>query len=387
MTAPRTLIHSVRAISDGVVTEDAWLLFDDGRIRERGTGTGWTTATDRGSSPAEIVDAEGMTLTPGFVDLHCHGGAGIDVSAPGADLRAALAPHRAAGTTRSVVSLATAPVEDLLARLRELRHAVAADPLVLGVHLEGPFLSAERSGAHAATLLRDPEPALVEALLTAGGDALLQVTVAPELPGALDAIRLLHGRGVVAAVGHTAATGERTAAAIAAGARLVTHALNAMAPIAAREPGPVGAALADDRVVLELIGDGTHLHDDTARLLIAAGRGRIAFVSDALAATGAEDGGYRLAGVPYRVERGVARLADGTLAGATDTLDVALRRAVSELGMSLVDAVDALTVVPARVLGVDGSVGALTPGLAADAVLLNAELGVRGVWADGTRLR
>ncbi|MGO3886322.1 MAG: N-acetylglucosamine-6-phosphate deacetylase [Mycetocola sp.] len=380
-----TIIHSVQLISAGTVTPNAWVLFDEGKVGSVGTGRSWR-GTDS-AAHATVVDGDGMTLTPGFVDLHCHGGAGISLSDPGAVVADALAPHRRAGTTRSVLSLATPPPESLPAHLAECSRAAQADPGVLGVHLEGPFLSPEKCGAHDLSALQLPTPERVDQLLESANGGLSQITIAPELPGALDAISRFRDAGVVVAIGHTTATSEQTTAAIDAGATLITHALNAMPQITSREPGPVGAALARPGVTLELINDGVHLHDHTARLLLAAAAGRIAFVSDALAATGATDGDYLLGVVPYRVEQGVARRPTGALAGATSTLDVALRRAVSELGMSLVDAVDAITVVPATVLGQQSRIARIAPGYVADAVLLNAELGVRGVWADGVRLR
>jgi N-acetylglucosamine-6-phosphate deacetylase len=376
-TAPpgTTLLTGARAIDADGETEGAWVLLEGGTIARTGTG----------DPPAEAgtrVDLTGARLTPGFVDLHAHGGGGHAFDDGPDSIRAALAVHRAHGTTRSVLSLVAAPLDRLEASLAGIAEVAAADPTVLGAHLEGPFLAASRCGAHDPAQLRPPTPADVERLLRAARGTLRQLTLAPELPGALAAVPVLAEAGVTVAVGHTEADLELTRRAFDAGARVLTHALNAMPGLGHRAPGPVGAALADPRVTLELVLDGHHVHPTVAALLFAGAPGRVALVSDAMAAAGAGDGDYRLGGLDVAVRGGRATLAgSGALAGSTLTLDVALRGALAA-GVPPVEAVAAVTATPARALGLE-RVGRLAPGYAADLVVLDADWRVQRVWADG----
>ncbi len=376
-----TLIHSARLIDGPGETTAAWLLFDGPTIAASGVGS------DTAPDADERVDLRGARVVPGFVDLHGHGGGGHAYDDGGAELAAALAAHRRHGTTRSVVSLVSAPVDELIARLGAVADLAEHDPLVLGSHLEGPFLAPSRHGAHDPAHLSEPDPATVDALLYAARGSLRQVTIAPELPGALDAVGRFVAAGVVVALGHTEADAETTRAAIERGARLVTHAFNAMPGLHHRRPGPLAVALTDPRVTLELVLDGEHVHPDVARVAFAAAPGRIALVTDAMAAAGADDGHYRLGGIEVKVRGGVARVAHtDTLAGSTLTQDAALRNAIRLVGLDPAAAVAALTTVPARALGLDDRLGTLAPGFAADAVVLDDDGRVTAVWADGIRL-
>jgi N-acetylglucosamine-6-phosphate deacetylase len=371
-----TLLHGGRTIDADGRTDGRWVLLDGATITA--TGTGEPPSAD------ETVDLAGAWLTPGFVDLHLHGGGGHAFDDGSSAVRAGLAVHRAHGTTRSLVSLAAAPVERLETALAAI--ADVGDPLVLGAHLEGPFLAPARCGAHDPRHLRDPYPDDVPRLLAAGRGVLRMVTLAPELPGGLDAVRLLAGAGVTVAVGHTEADLTTAAAAFDAGARVLTHAFNAMRGLGHREPGPVGAALRDERVTIELILDGAHVHPVVAGLLMSGAPGRVALVSDAMAAAGGPDGGYRLGGRDVSVRDGVAVLAGTTtLAGSTLTLDAALRNALAQ-GVPPVAAVAAVTAVPARALGLGDRLGRLAPGYAADVVVLDHDWTVRAVWAAGVRV-
>lgn len=375
-----TLLRAARAVDARGTTADAWILLDGDGIAADGSGRE-APAADR------TVDLGDATLVPGFVDLHVHGGAGGSHDDGADGIRAAVALHRRHGTTRSVLSLVANPVPDLVRSLGDIRAAMAADPTVLGAHLEGPFLSPHAAGAHAHEHLVDPTPARIEALLAAGDGVLRQVTIAPELDGSLDAIRRLVDAGVVAAVGHTTCSGDVARAAFDAGATVLTHAFNAMPGIHHREPGPIMAALADERVTLELILDGVHVAPAVAGLLLRAAPGRVALVTDAMAAAGSADGRYRLGSLEADVRDGIARLAGtDTIAGSTLTQDRALRIAVREVGLALPDAVAALTVVPARALGVGDRLGLLRAGSAADVVALTPGLAVSRVWAAGVEV-
>lgn len=374
-----TLLTNARRLDADGEVPGSWVLLDGPTIAA--TGTGEPPEDDH--VLGDVVDLAGAWLTPGFIDLHVHGGGGHAFDDGPDSIRAALAVHRAHGTTRSVVSLVSAPLETLEASLDGIADVAAGDPTVLGAHLEGPFLAAARCGAHDPAHLRDPALDDVERLIDAGRGSLRLVTLAPELPGALKAIRLLRSAGVTVAVGHTEADEEVTLDAFDAGARVLTHAFNAMPPLHHRRPGPLGAALSDKLITLELVLDGHHVHPAMAGLLFAGAPGRVALVTDAMAAAGAGDGDYTLGALDVVVRDGRATLGpDGPLAGSTLTQDGALRFAV---GMDLppLEAVTALTATPARGLRLDDRLGRIAPGFAADLVVLDGEWRVQRVWADG----
>ena len=389
----RVIVHGARKCDVDGEADGSWVAFDGDRIAAAGDGDGWAVYADAG---ADVVDADGAVLTPGFIDLHGHGGGGFSfdeaAGAGGAEaVDRALAVHRAHGTTRSVLSLVANPVPALERSLAAIADIARRDPLVLGAHLEGPFLAPGRKGAHNPDFLIAPSPAVIERLMAAAPGVLRQVTIAPELPGALDAVAALAEAGVVVAVGHTEADEEQALAAFDRGARLLTHAFNAMPEIGHRNPGPVVAAIRDERVTAELILDEVHVHPDVARLLLGAADGRVALITDAMAAAGSADGTYRLGSLDVTVTDRVARLAVpggavGAIAGSTLTQDHALRVATARCGLSLRAAVTALTWIPARVLGLDHWLGRLAPGYAADAVLLDGAGAVRAAWGAGRRL-
>lgn len=369
------VVHSARLVDDGRVSEDAWVHLQHGRVAGSGTGDAW-----RGVAADEVVDATalgdaGAVLSPGFVDIHVHGGGGSAFDDGPEAIRAARAVHRRHGTTSTVVSLVTAPMGALVRRTAMVAELARTDADILGAHLEGPFLDPAHRGAHDPAAL--VSPVAVDALLDAADGTLRQVTLAPELPGSLEAIRILAEAGVTPAIGHTGADADLAAAAFDAGARVLTHAFNAMPGLHHRAPGPVGAASADPRVTLELIADGVHLHPHVIRIAFAAAPGRIALVTDAMAAAGARDGGYSLAGLDVEVTDGVARLTEGgTIAGSTLTQDRAIRTAVAA-GVDPVAALRAATATPARAIGAGDEVGTLRAGARGDLVLLDAALHVR----------
>ena len=379
-----TIIHSARLVTDGHVQHDGWVRFDDGTITATGAGDGWRTSTP---APAEVVDAGGAWLTPGFIDIHTHGGGGAAFDDGADDILTALALHQQHGTTRFVVSLVTAPVAVLAERVAIVADLAATDARVLGSHLEGPFLDVGHKGAHDPGLLVPATPADIESLLTAARGTLRQITIAPELPGGLDAVRAFSSAGVAVAVGHTGADYEQTLAAFDAGASILTHAFNGMDGIHHRAPGPVAAATRSGGVTIEIINDGTHVHPEVVRMTFASAPGRVALITDAMAAAGSRDGDYVLGSLGVTVRDGVARLTDGgSIAGSTLTLDEALRRAVQEVGLPIEDAVRAMTETPALAIGRSGDLGRLAPGFAADAVLLDDAFAVRRVWTAGVPL-
>lgn len=373
-------VNASKVDVDGEV-DGFWMRVDGDRIAATGSGGTPRRADD------DVIDLEGDTLTPGFIDLHGHGGGGAAVDDGAAAIATALATHRAHGTTRSVLSLVAAPLAELRASIAVIAELAERDPLVLGSHAEGPFLAPDRRGAHAAEFLREPDQRSVDELIEAARGTMRQVTIAPELPGAMAAIEQFVTAGVRVAVGHTEATAELASEAFDRGATILTHAFNAMPGIHHRAPGPVVAALGDDRVTLELVLDGLHVAPAVARIAFDGAPGRVAIVTDAMAAAGAADGDWQLGQLAVTVRDGLVTLrGTDTIAGSTLTQDRAVRIAVDEVGRSLVDAVAAVTIVPARALGLDGRLGRLAPGYAADAVRLTPALAVRGVWAAGRRL-
>ncbi|WP_030804553.1 N-acetylglucosamine-6-phosphate deacetylase [Streptomyces sp. NRRL F-2799] len=339
---------------------------------------------ERAPEGADVLDVTGHWVVPGFVDLHNHGGGGAAFSGSAEDALTAVRTHREHGTTTLVASTVTDDL-DVLARQAGLLAELAEQGDIAGVHFEGPFISPCRKGAHSEALLRDPDPAEVRKLVDAARGHAKMVTLATELPGGLDSVRLLAEQGVIAAVGHTDASYEQTVAAIDAGATVATHLFNAMPPIGHRDPGPITALLEDGRITVELINDGTHLHPAALQLAFHhAGAGRVAFITDAMDAAGAGDGRYLLGPLEVEVRDGVARLVEGgSIAGSTLTLDRAFRRAVTVDGLPVTDVVRALSANPARLLGMADRVGSLAPGKDADLVLLDGDFALKGVMRRG----
>jgi N-acetylglucosamine-6-phosphate deacetylase len=336
--------------------------------------------------PADVDMPEAL-IVPGFVDIHTHGGGGASYTdGNDADILHAAMFHRQHGTTTTLASLVTTSPADLLTAVRVLAESTRAGA-VAGIHLEGPWLSAARCGAHDPKLLRDPDPAEIDALLAAGGGAVRMVTVAPERAGSHDAIARFVDAGVVVAVGHTDATYEQTRRAVALGATVGTHLFNAMRPVHHREPGPALALLEDARVTVELIADGVHVHPAMLRAVIdSAGADRVALVTDATAAAGLGDGEFRLGAVQIDVVEQVARVrGTSTIAGSTATMDQLFRAAAglgSDRDAALAAAVQMTSTTPARALGLD-RVGCLRAGADANLVVLDRDLQVTRVMADG----
>jgi N-acetylglucosamine-6-phosphate deacetylase len=319
--------------------------------------------------------------TPGFLDLQVNGFGGVDLLEADVDgYRRAGEALLETGVVAYLPTFITAPEEQLVAALREVPIDLDG-PRILGVHVEGPFLAAARLGTHPPADRRDPDPALLGRLLTAGPIRLM--TLAPELPGADALIELLQARGVTVSCGHTNATVEEANRAFDDGVRTVTHLFNAMRPFRHRDPGVAGAALGRDDVVVQIILDGVHLAPETAKVVWRAAAGRVALVTDAGAWAGTDvtDGEYNLGGFEVSVRDGVARGPDGVLAGSALTMIEAVRN-LHALGVPLAQALDAACVVPARVIGEERR-ARLAVGLPADIVVLDDNLEVDRVFLAG----
>ncbi|MEW2141135.1 N-acetylglucosamine-6-phosphate deacetylase [Streptomyces sp. NPDC005409] len=340
-----------------------------------------------GSAPegARTVDLSGHWIVPGFVDMHNHGGGGASfTSGTAEEVLKGVRTHREHGTTTLVASTVTGDL-DALARRAGLLAELTQQGEIAGIHFEGPFINPCRKGAHKEDLLRDPDPAEVRKLVDAAHGAARMVTLATELPGGLASVRLLAEQGVIAAIGHTDATYEQTRAAIDAGATVATHLFNAMPGLAHREPGPIAALLEDERITVELINDGTHLHPAALELAFHhAGAHRVALITDAMDAAGFGDGTYHLGPLEVEVKDGVARLVEGgSIAGSTLTLDTAFKRSVTVDRLPVESVVQAISANPAKLIGLYDEIGSLEPGKYADLVVLDAAFDVKGVMRRG----
>ena len=367
------------------------VVLEQGVCRPGWVRTSGATIVGCGAGPAPHspdVDLPDATLVPGFVDVHVHGGGGASyLDGDLSEVVRAAAFHRAHGTTTTLASLVTASPADLLAGVHTLAEATR-DGVIAGIHLEGPWLSAAHCGAHDLTAMRDATSAEIDALLSAGDGAIRMVTLAPERAGSGDAITQLVDAGVVVALGHTDATYEQTRRAIDLGATVGTHLFNAMRPLHHREPGPALALLEDPRVTVELIADGVHVHPAVVHATVqAAGPDRVALVTDATAAAGADDGEYRLGPTAVDVVDGVARVrGTSTIAGSTATMDRLFGTAAglgADRDAALIAAVRMTSTTPARALGIEGA-GGVRVGDKANLVVLEADYRVGAVVANGS---
>ncbi len=322
------------------------------------------------------LDAAGLVVVPGFVDLQCNGAAGVDISTEPERLWEVAAALPRWGVTAWLPTIVTSPAYIRTRALAALRSGppggASVPPLAtpLGLHFEGPFLAPERRGAHPAEQLQPADPALVadEGWTRESGVAL--VTLAPELRRALDVVRHLVAAGVVVSAGHSSASAEQATAAVDAGVTAVTHLFNAMAPLHHRDPGLVGVALTDERLRVGAIADGLHLHPAAVALAARALGGRLCLVTDAVAALGMPAGRVPLGALEaFATDNGV-RLADGTLAGSDLSLDLAVRNLMAFAGVALPAAVAAVTTSPAALLGLDDR-GTISPGAVGDLVVLD----------------
>jgi N-acetylglucosamine-6-phosphate deacetylase len=378
IAAPRV----VPAVEEAGVLAPGYVVAEGGII----TGVG------AGAPPREPdVALTSGVLAPGLVDLQVNGYYGVDLGLTDPDGWALVSGRLpGTGTTAFLPTFITGPLGELVGAIRlaaEIVEGVTAGARILGVHLEGPFLSLARAGAHRREWIVPPSPGAVADLLAAGGGVLRMVTLAPEAEGGLAAVKALAGAGVVVSVGHSDATARVVCAAADAGARAVTHLFNAQRPLHHREPGVVGQALTDARLASGLIADFSHVVPSVCALAFTAAPGRIFLVTDAAACAGMPPGRYLLGGQPVELPPGDGAApvrADGTLAGSALRLDRAVANMVG-VGAGLVEAVAAASRIPADVIG-RPDLGRLAPGAVADLVWLGDDLRARATWVGGERV-
>jgi N-acetylglucosamine-6-phosphate deacetylase len=396
-----TVIHAGRILTPEEEITDGIIVVEGSKIAALGH-------RDEIRLPPDAVDyvAGGMTVVPGFVDVHIHGAGGHDVMEGNARaldrIASTVARH---GTTSLVATTVTAPVDDTCHSLEGIARYIRAHEAIeedagedakeavhnakpaaefLGIHLEGPFISKARRGVHPPDSIARPSVEIFQKFLDAADGLVKIVTVAPEIPGANELIEHAVAAKVVAAIGHTDADFAQTRAAIQAGARHAVHMYNAMRPFTHRDPGVIGAILTDPEITAEVIADGVHVDGAAIQVLLGCkGFDTVLLVSDGIAATGMQDGNYRLGNFEVTVKDGVARNSEGKLAGSTLTLDRALRELVA-IGVPLKDAVRMATILPARRLGLGGKKGMIAVGADADLVALTPDLRVSGVMTRGT---
>jgi N-acetylglucosamine-6-phosphate deacetylase len=388
-----TAIYASRIFTPQEELSDSVILTEDGRIIAIGH-------RDEVKIPTGAIDyiAAGMIVAPGFVDVHIHGAGGHDVmEATPAALDCITSTVARYGTTSILATTVTASVDETCRSLEGIAQYIrahekfeqdSAGPVaeILGIHLEGPFISKSRRGVHPPDSIARPSVQILDKFRAAADGLIRMVTVAPEIPGALDLIQAAVSNGIVAAIGHTDANYDQTQAAIQAGARHTVHFYNAMRPFSHRDPGIIGAVLTEPDVTAEVIADGIHVAGPAIQVLLGTkGFDTVLLASDATAATGMPDGNFRLGNFEVVVKDGVCRNAEGKLAGSTLTLDRALRYIVA-LGVPLADAVRMATILPARRVSLAGKKGIIALGADADLVVLTPDLRVVGVMTRGAGL-
>jgi N-acetylglucosamine-6-phosphate deacetylase len=348
------IIAAARAVIDGKDRSEIWIDIRDGFIHEIGDGT----------HPSAERKFTG-TLIPGFVDIHCHGGGGYYFSNLNPDqITGAINIHRRAGTTTQFASLVTADLDLLKVQIEALIPFVQSGDLA-GIHLEGPYLSRTKCGAHAPELLRSPHLSEIKSLIEWGQGTIAMVTIAPELEGALESIAWLASQGIVAAIGHSDADADTARAAIDAGAKIVTHFTNAMAKMVGGQ-SMATEVLEDSDISLELINDGTHVPIDVIEVLKKKALERTILVTDAMSAAGGNDGKYLIGDLEVEVKNSIARLVtNGALAGSTLTMERAFINFVNKDGVNIVDAVHASATRASQVFGLK-NVGSISVGKKAD---------------------
>lgn len=383
----KTLVRNCRIITPYRVVDDSCIEIN-GAVISRIFSEAEACAKDYD----QVLDCNGDYATPGFIDIHNHGNSGYDVmDATPEALENISRFHLARGVTGflgATMSQSTreiqAALKNIVSRAEHRQEGGAAHSKLLGIYLEGPYLSKKRKGAQAEDYIKDPDLSELKGFLETAKEFLKVVALAPELTGALEMIKYLKSRGIVVAAGHTDADYDLIAQAVEAGVTDTAHLFNGMKDLYHRDPGPAGVLLLDHRVTCELICDGIHLHKAVVDLTVRLkGAGGIVLISDAMRATGLGDGSYDLGGQKVIVVDGIARLSDGTLAGSTLTLDRAIRNVMVMAKIPMHEAVQMATLNPAKLIGVSARKGSIEPGKDADIVVFDENIKVKKVLIGG----
>ncbi|KEY60612.1 N-acetylglucosamine-6-phosphate deacetylase [Serratia sp. DD3] len=363
-----------------VLTDHGWL--DDHQLRIEG---GIITTIE--PIPINVTRRDAELLCPAYIDLHVHGGAGLDVMDDKPGVLDKLALYKASeGVGYWLPTTVTAPlveIENILRRIAHYRHSDNAGAVILGSYLEGPYFTPHNRGAHPAELFRELDITELDRLIDISHNTLRVVALAAEKPGALAAIKHLKSRGIRVMLGHSAATYDQTMSAFSAGADGLVHCFNGMSGLHHRDPGMVGAGLTDKQAWLELIADGHHLHPAVMDITCRCAKNRIILITDAMRAAGMPDGDYAICGYQVTMRDGVVRTASGSLAGSTLALDAAVRNLVDQVGVSAEDAIRMASLHPARLLGLDDRIGSISPGKHASVIALDSRLRLQNIWLNG----
>lgn len=360
--------------------EEGWL--DDHQLRVEGE-----VITAIEPIPSGVTDRDVELLCPAYIDLHVHGGAGVDVMDDTPETLDVLSMHKAReGVGAWLPTTVTAPLDTIksaLRRIAERCHSGGRGAKVLGSYLEGPYFTPQNKGAHQPEWFRELDIAELDALIACSQNTLRVVALAPEKPGALQAIQYLKQRGVAVMLGHSAASYAQTLAAFDVGADGVVHCFNGMTGLHHREPGMVGAGLTDPRARLELIADGHHVHPAAMQLCCTCAKDRTLLITDAMRAAGMPDGQYEICGNDVEMRQGVVRTASGGLAGSTLSLDAAVRNMVELTNLTAEEAIRMASTYPAMLIGADAHLGSLRPGKLANLIALNSALYLQHIWVQG----
>ncbi|HHW01277.1 MAG TPA: N-acetylglucosamine-6-phosphate deacetylase [Thermoanaerobacterales bacterium] len=388
------LIKNARIITPYGVLEDRVVVVKEGKI----VGIVKESEPDDDSFD-EVIDAGGRYLSPGFIDIHNHGNSGHDVMEATFEALDAMAKfHASRGVTGFLATTMTASHDEIKGALKNVAGYIQKQEKsfgnegvresygarLLGAYLEGPYFSMAKKGAQPPEYIKNPDIGELEDLIEVSGNNIKVAAIAPELPGSTEAIQYLRSRSITVSAAHTDATYDEAMKGIECGITQVTHVFNGMRSFSHREPGIVGAALTDERVCCEMICDGIHLHPAAMKLVAGIkGSDRVILISDAMMACGLSDGEYELGGQKVFVKDRAARLADGTLAGSTLTLDRAVYNMVHMVGVALCDAVRMVTLNPARAIGLSHKKGSIETGKDADLVIFDENINISMVMVAG----